>query len=131
MKADSLSTKGGFRRERIGRVVDQDADFDLVGSLNDGHETFSQRQIVVLLHRHLDMLVAQHRQRPGDAPPCRVRHDDVVDIAALGGDEGRQEPVLIFPGARGDLVGVADSLRKMISTAPLAPITAICAVGQA
>src|ERR1700676_4803562 len=45
----------------------------------------SQRQIIVLLHRHLDMLVLQHRQRPGDAPPRRVRHDDVVDAAALGG----------------------------------------------
>jgi hypothetical protein len=47
-----------------------------------------QRQIVVLLHRRLDVLVFQHRQRPGDALAGRVRHDDVVEIAALGGDEG-------------------------------------------
>jgi hypothetical protein len=58
-----------------------------------------------------------------------VRHDDVVDIAAFGGDERRQEAVLVFLGARGDCFGMSE--RKMISTAPLAPITAICAVGQA
>jgi hypothetical protein len=36
-----------------------------------------------------------------------VRHDHVVDIAALGGDERRKETLLIFLGARGDLFRVA------------------------
>ncbi len=54
------------------------------------------------------MLVPQHRQRPRDPSPGRVRHDDVVDIAALGGDERRQETVLVFLGARGDRFGVPD-----------------------
>ena len=54
------------------------------------------------------MLVPQHRQRARNAAPRRVRHDHVVDIAALGGDERRQKPVLVFLGARGDLVFVAD-----------------------
>jgi hypothetical protein len=37
-----------------------------------------------------------------------VRYDDVIDVAALGGDERRQEAVLILSGARGDRLGVAD-----------------------
>ena len=41
----------------------------------------------MLLHRHVDVLVLQHRQRAGDALAGRVRHDHIVDIAALGGDE--------------------------------------------
>ena len=58
-------------------------------------------------------------------------HDHFIDVAALGGDERRQEAVLVLLGALGDLFGFAMSARKMISTAPLAPMTAICAVGQA
>ena len=46
-----------------------------------------QRQIVVLPRRHLDMLVPQHRQRAGEPFARRVRHDHIVDIAALGGDD--------------------------------------------
>src|SRR5690606_2788062 len=41
----------------------------------------SQRQIVVLLRRDLDLLVLQHRKRARDPPPRRMRHDDVVDVA--------------------------------------------------
>src|SRR5260221_11617373 len=48
----------------------------------------SHRQIVVLPLRHLHGLALQHRQRAGNPPPRRMRHDDVVDVAALGGDEG-------------------------------------------
>src|SRR5262245_24526845 len=33
-----------------------------------------QWQIVVLLHRNLDLFVPQHRQRPGDPLSRRVRH---------------------------------------------------------
>ncbi len=60
----------------------------------------------MLLHGHLDMLILEHRERPCDPSPCRVRQDDVVDIAALGGDEGRQEAVFVFLGARGDFLRV-------------------------
>src|SRR5665213_174988 len=67
-----------------------------------------QRQIVVLARRHIHLLALEHGERARDAAARRVRHDDVVDIAALGGDEGRQKAVLIFLGARGDLVLVAD-----------------------
>jgi hypothetical protein len=42
---------------------------------------------------HLHLLPAQHRQRAGDARPRRLRHDHVVDIAALYSDEGRQERI--------------------------------------
>src|SRR5947207_8869316 len=48
----------------------------------------SHRQIVVLPLRHLHGLALQHRQRAGNPPPRRMRHDHVVDVAALGGDEG-------------------------------------------
>src|SRR5271168_1948256 len=51
-----------------------------------------QWQIVVLFRGYLDMLVAQHGEGPRDPAPGRMRHDDVIDIAALGRDEGRQEP---------------------------------------
>src|SRR5665213_4040948 len=53
----------------------------------------SQRQIIVLPAWHLDLLALEHGQRARDAAEGRVRHDDVVDIAALGGDEGRQKAV--------------------------------------
>ncbi len=70
--------------------------------------TESHRQIVVLAARHLHGLAAQHGERTGDARARGLRHDDVVDIAALGGDEGRQEALLVFAGARRDLFRVAD-----------------------
>ena len=91
----------------------------------------SHRQIVVLLRRHLDLLVTQHGEGAGQPPPRRARHDHLVDVAALGGHERRQEAVLVFLGTRRDLFGITRSERKMISTAPFAPITAICADGQA
>ena len=80
----------------------------MIGLLLFAEQIDSHRQIIVLPPRHLDVLVAQHGERAGDAPPRRVRHDHLVDIAALGGDEGRQEAVLVFLGTGGDLVGVAD-----------------------
>src|SRR5580658_6636245 len=67
----------------------------------------SNRQIIVLPSRHLHRLAAQHGQRPRNARAGGARHDDVVDIAAFGGDERRQEPFLVFLGALGDLVGIA------------------------
>src|ERR1700728_743740 len=69
--------------------------------------TSLHRQIIVLPSRHLHRLAAEHRQSAGDARAGGARHDDVVDIAAFGGDEWRQEPFLVFLGALGDLVGVA------------------------
>src|SRR5215831_17822686 len=68
----------------------------------------SERKIVVLSCRHLHSLASQHRERLGDAPARDTRHDHVVDIAALGGGEGREEAILVFLGAGGDLLGVAD-----------------------
>ena len=47
----------------------------------------SQRNIVVLFPDLRDLLVLQHPQRPDDAPTGGVRADDVVDVAAAGGDE--------------------------------------------
>jgi hypothetical protein len=57
------------------------------------------RQIVVLAYRHLDLLAPQHAERARQPSPGRARHDHLVDIAALGGDEGREEPVPVVPGA--------------------------------
>ena len=50
---------------------------------------------------------------------------------ALGGDERRKETVLVFLGAGGDLAGIADVGAENDLHRSLAPITAICAVGQA
>src|SRR5215207_5878243 len=61
-----------------------------------------QRNVVVLLPGPLALLVAQHGERPGDPPPCRMRHDHLVDVAALGRHERRHEAVLVFLGARRD-----------------------------
>ncbi len=68
----------------------------------------SQRNIIVLLPRILELLVAQHGQRPRDALARRMRHDHLVDIAALGGDEGRQKALLIFGRTLGDLGRIVD-----------------------
>ena len=37
-----------------------------------------------------------------------MRHDDVIYITALGGDEGGEKPLLVFLGAGGDLFRIAD-----------------------
>ena len=84
----------------------------------------------MLLPRVLELLVAQLAKPQRDPPPGRMRHDHLVDEALARRDEGVGEALFIFRGALGDLLrGVLP--RKMISTAPLAPITAISAVGQA
>jgi hypothetical protein len=57
--------------------------------------------------------------------------DHVVDEAARTGHERVGEAGLVFGFARASLAGSPLSSRKMISTAPLAPITAISALGQA
>jgi hypothetical protein len=85
----------------------------------------------VLPSRHLHLLPAQHRQRPRTARARRLRHDYVIDIAALGGDEGRQKPLLVFLGAAGDFFGVADVGAEDDLDGALGAITAICVVGQA
>ena len=54
------------------------------------------------------MLVAQHLERAGDALARRMRHDHLVDIAALGRHERIGEARLIFVDALLDLVGVAE-----------------------
>src|SRR5262249_14327424 len=70
--------------------------------------THSHRQIIVLAWRQFDGLAAQHRQGAREARARGVRHDHVVDIAALGGGKRRQKTLLVFLGARGDLLRVAE-----------------------
>jgi ubiquinol-cytochrome c reductase iron-sulfur subunit len=91
----------------------------------------SQRNVVVLLPGVLQLLVAEHVERARDALARGVRLDHIVDIAALGRHERGQEAVLVFFVCAAIFSASPISARKMISTAPLAPITAICAVGQA
>ena len=76
----------------------------------------SHRQIVVLSPRHFDGLAAQHRQGARNARPGGARHDHVVDIAALGGDEGGEEPLLVFLGARGDFFELSETFARNIVT---------------
>jgi len=54
--------EGRVRREHIGRVVDQDLDFKLIGSLDSRHAMASQRQIIVLLHRRRNRKTRPRRQ---------------------------------------------------------------------
>src|SRR5690606_11446981 len=68
----------------------------------------SQRNVSMLLGRYMHPLVAQGLEGPDDAPPRVVRHDDVVDEAAFGGDEGIGEAVFVILRAPGDLFGVAE-----------------------
>src|SRR5690606_14208822 len=48
----------------------------------------SQRNVVVFLLGAARLLVLQRREGPDHPPSCAVGHDDVVDEAAFGGDEG-------------------------------------------
>jgi hypothetical protein len=50
--------------------------------------------------RHLHVFCLEHGERAADAPARGVRHDHLVDIAALGGDEGSQETIFVFLGTR-------------------------------
>ena len=91
-----------------------------------------ERNIVVLLPDLRHLLVLQHAQRPGDAPAGGMRADDVVDIAARRPRRKGLRKRSSYSLVRAAMLAASSaSLRKMISTAPLAPITAICAVGQA
>ena len=59
-----------------------------IGAVGPRLASRSQRNVVVLLPGILEVLVAQHPERPRHAAAGRMRHDHLVDIAALGGDEG-------------------------------------------
>jgi hypothetical protein len=77
-----------------------------------------QRNIVVLLPRIAQLLVAQHGEGAAESPAGAVRHDHVVDESPAAGDEGVGEFLAVLLGARLDLVGVAQ-------------VAAISAEGQA
>ena len=73
----------------------------------------------MLPSRHLHGLAAEHGERAGDARARGVRHDHVVDVAALGGDERRQEPVLVLLGARRDLARIAGRTVGFVANQPM------------
>src|SRR5262245_35514634 len=66
-----------------------------------------KRDIVVFLPRIFELLVAQLAEAQRHPPPGRMRHDHLVDIAAVGGHERVGEPLLIFLGPLGNLGRVA------------------------
>src|SRR5690606_249389 len=70
----------------------------------------SKRNIVVLLPWILQLLVAKKTKGAGNAGPRRMRHDDFIDVAALGRDEGRQETFLVHAGMLRDPLGVGNIL---------------------
>ena len=76
-------------------------------------------------------LVAQHVERAADAAARGARQDHLVDIAALGGDEGIGEALLVLVDALLDLLRVAQLGAIEDLDRALGPITAISAVGQA
>src|SRR5579871_6467382 len=78
------------------------------GAWERGHTTYHlQGNIAVLAPRILQLLVAQHRQGAADAFAGFVGQDDVVDEAAMAGDEGIGEFLLVLLLAGGDLCRVA------------------------
>jgi hypothetical protein len=79
-----------------------------------------------LRHGFSSFLSRSMRER-GRCAARLVRHDHVVDEAAAAGDERVGELCAILRLARGDLGRIAFSSRKMISTAPFGPMTAISA----
>src|SRR5688572_28535767 len=68
----------------------------------------SQRNVPVLAPRVLELLGLERLQRLADPSPRAVRHDHVIDEAAIGGDEGIGELLAILLGARRDLGRIAD-----------------------
>src|SRR3546814_5353597 len=93
-------------------------------TVSHGPLHFLQRHVAVLLPGILQLLVAQHVERPAEAPAGAVRLDDVVDEAARGGDEGVGELLAVRLGALGDLLGIAavgaeDDLRSEEHTSEL------------
>src|SRR5262245_8086058 len=72
----------------------------------------SERDIRVLAPRVRELLVLQHRERPADPPTRLARHDNVVDVAAVSGDERVGELLSVLLGALGDLLWIAEVLAE-------------------
>src|SRR5436190_17968670 len=66
-----------------------------------------QRDVAVLAPGVLYLLVAQHRERAADPPARLVRHDHVVDVAAVPRDERVRELLAVLGLARRELRRVA------------------------
>src|SRR4029078_3225870 len=62
-----------------------------------------QRDVAVLAPGVLDLLVAQHRERPADPPAGLVGHDHVVEKAAVPGDKRIRELLAVLGLARREL----------------------------
>src|SRR5207248_10467649 len=77
-------------------------------SASGGEWRASQRDIVVLLPRVLQLLAAQHRQRAAQAPPRYRGLDYVVDKAAARRDKRVGEFLAVFLRARLDRGGVGE-----------------------
>src|SRR5260221_13608856 len=89
--------------------------------LNIGAFDRLEGDVAVLAPRVFEMLVAQHGQAAADPPARFVRHDDVVDEAALPRDEriGKFFPVFAF--TRGDLGGIVFFFAEYDLHPPLRP----------
>jgi len=61
----------------------------------------------MLLPRVLQLLAPERGKGAGDAAAGGVGHDDLVDEAFLGGDEGVGKSVVVILGAVGYFVRVA------------------------
>src|SRR6185312_1675502 len=68
----------------------------------------SQRRVAVLAPRVLELLVLECGQRLADPPARAMRHDHVVDEAAIGRHERVGELLAILLGARRDLLCITD-----------------------
>src|SRR5690606_16237767 len=80
--------------------------------LSSGLRIVSQRNVVVLLPRIGEFLLAQHRERAADAAAGAARPDYVIDVASARSHERVREQAGILLGARLDLLAVADILAE-------------------
>src|SRR5262245_40793864 len=72
----------------------------------------SEGNVRVLPPWVLELLLAQHRERPAEPPPRLARHDDIVDEPAVSGDERVGEFLPILLSALRDLLWVAEILAE-------------------
>ena len=66
-----------------------------------------ERDVIVFLPRVIELLCAQHVERPGHPAAGRVRHDHIIEETTFRRDEGICEAVLVVLDSVCDLLLVA------------------------
>src|SRR5690349_6431667 len=80
----------------------------MAGSSPAMRERRLKRNIVMLLPRVLERLVAQRRKRPGDPLAGRMRHVHLVEKPPFGGNTGIGETLLVIADAPRNPLGILE-----------------------